>query len=113
MAEQLNMKRNTYRNIEKGNTALISTRLEEIAEILNTSTTGLLLGDFDLEQDFSNRLSDVKTEYRSRYEIKESELENKIELLEKKNAELESRIKELEDRISDKEQIIQFLKSRQ
>lgn len=111
MADRLSMKRNTYRNIEKGGTAILNPHMEEIAAILQTSTLGLILGDFDIGEEYGNTLSDVETRYESRYGDKISCLEAKIEKLEEENRSNLERIRELEDRVSDKEQIISFLKS--
>ena len=44
MARRLDVSRNTYRSIEKGQTNIISRRLDEIAALLNVSVEELVLG---------------------------------------------------------------------
>lgn len=44
MADQLGIKRNTYRQIEKGSSSLISGHLQTIAKILDTTAEELVLG---------------------------------------------------------------------
>ena len=44
MAQRLEMSRNSYRNIEKGSTYVVSRHLKEIADILNITEEELVLG---------------------------------------------------------------------
>ena len=93
MARRLDVSRNTYRSIEKGQTNIISRRLDEIAALLNVSVEELVLGYKPI--DGTERLNDIRDSYdeslraiRQSYEVRQSELEDKIASLSETNTNL-------------------------
>lgn len=108
MARRLDVSRNTYRSIEKGQTNIISRRLDEIAALLNVSVEELVLGYKPI--DGTERLNDIRDSYdeslraiRQSYEVRQSELEDKIASLSETNTNLREIIKS-------KDEIIALLK---
>ena len=108
MARRLDVSRNTYRSIEKGQTNIISRRLDEIASLLNVSVEELVLGYKPI--DGTERLNDIRDSYdeslreiRQSYEVRQSELEDKIASLSETNTNLREIIKS-------KDEIIALLK---
>lgn len=61
MAQRLEMSRNSYRNIEKGSTYVVSRHLKEIADILNITEEELVLGYKPAEG--AGSLEEVRSHY--------------------------------------------------
>ncbi len=102
MAQALGISTNSYCQIESGKTLLVSTRVFEIANILNLSPEELLLGSTSsIEND--SRIAELEKNYRER--IIQIETETKISIVE-----LEAEIQRLKAALESKESIIGVLK---
>ena len=110
MADKLGIERNTYRNIESGQTVLIHRRLEDIARILGVSLPDILLG-YDPKETMSGIMREDEVAYGERQkEILGLKSEN--ESLKKKIFSLELMQEQLLGRVRDKDELIIFLKEK-
>ena len=95
MAGFLKIDRTTYRNIETGDTKMLSPHLAPIAEILQTSVFGLVSGYFTSITNTAGTLDDVSARYQQKIDESRKEFENvqtellkRIKSLEKENESL-------------------------
>ncbi len=108
MARKLGMVRNSYRNIERGSSRLISEHIDEIAAILKTTPEELVLGytpskhDKVLEDEIIKTRGEV-SEMKGKYEEMIAERDRRI-------CYLETMIRDLRVIIESKEEIIDLLK---
>lgn len=108
MARKLGMVRNSYRNIERGPSRLISEHIDEIAAILKTTPEELVLGytpskhDKVLEDEIMKTRGEV-SEMKGKYEEMIAERDRRI-------CYLETMIRDLRVIIESKEEIIDLLK---
>ena len=108
MARKLGMVRNSYRNIERGSSRLISEHIDEIAAILKTTPEELVLGytpskhDKVLEDEIIKTRGEV-SEMKGKYEEMIAERDRRI-------CSLETMIRDLRVIIESKEEIIDLLK---
>jgi len=98
MAHRLGISLTAYRDFEKGGTSIVNGNIMKLADILETTTEELVLG-YRPSKDHAVVLEDVRTEYGSRI----SNLEEKVEYLEKL-------VSSLEETIATKNEIITLLR---
>lgn len=109
MAQRLEMSRNSYRNIEKGSTYVVSRHLKEIADILNITEEELVLGYKPAEG--AGSLEEVRSQYnkisddlRQNYEERIAGLSDQLELQ-------KLMVSDLRELIDSKNEIIRLLKN--
>ena len=109
MAQRLEMSRNSYRNIEKGSTYVVSRHLKEIADILNITEEELVLGYKPAEG--AGSLEEVRSHYRKisddlrqNYEERIAGLSDQLELQ-------KLMVSDLRELIDSKNEIIRLLKN--
>ena len=100
MALKLGLALSSYRDFEKGKTAVMSATLQKVADLLDTSAEELVLGYRPVQMG-GPALEDVQKEYGSR-----------ISILEKKIKDLERLISSHEETIRTKNEIILMLKKK-
>jgi len=98
MADVLGIARNTYRNIEKGDTKLISDTVLKVAGWAGITPEELVLGYSPVEKNV-NRLRDAREQYNSRIKDITDEYEARLERLRYENTLLKDLIKEKDDNI--------------
>ena len=109
MAQRLEMSRNSYRNIEKGSTYVVSRHLKEIADILNITEEELVLGykpagvAGSLEE-VRSHYSKISDELRQNYEERIAGLSDQLELQ-------KLMVSDLRELIESKNEIIRLLKN--
>ena len=102
MARSLNISVNSYCQIETGKTMLVSTRVFEIAKVLNTTPEELIIGIAPNEDNVS-KIEETQRFYKEK--IARIEAENKIAIVE-----LEAEIQRLNSYVETRERIIGVLK---
>ncbi len=102
MASKIGMSTNSYSQIERGKTVLVSKRLFDIAKVLNIAPEELIIG-YVPKEDLTDRIAEIESMYKER--IAKAESENKIV-----RVELEAEIQRLRATIESKESIIGVLK---
>lgn len=105
MAHKLGMSLTAYRDLEKGETAILNNNLKKVAKLLETTSEELVLGYRPTQMQVPC-LEDVKEEYSSRISF----LENRISELENITRLLEETIASKNEIISTKNEIISMLK---
>lgn len=98
MALKLGISLTAYRDLEKGETSIVNSNLNKVADILDTSAEELVLGYSPVQMQGPG-LKDIKEEYGSR-----------VSVLERRIADLEKLVVSLEETISTKNEIIAMLK---
>ena len=98
MAYKMGMSLTAYRDLEKGETSIVNSNLQKIANLLGTTTEELVLGYRPVQMD-GPRLEDIKEEYLG-----------KVSVLEKRITDLEKLVSSLEETIATKNEIITMLK---
>ena len=98
MAHRMGMSLTAYRDLEKGDTAIVNTNLKKVAMLLDTTSEELVLGYRPVQMQGPG-LEDVRNEYCSRISV----LENRV-------VELEKIVLLLEETVSAKNEIISMLK---
>lgn len=109
LANRIGIDRNTYRNLEKGDTRILSPHIEAIAKELGTTTEHLLLGT-DLEEERKLSLNDIDARETELVSIVRNMYSEKISMLEKEVADLKELVEILKSRIYDKDLIISMLR---
>jgi len=102
MASKIGMSTNSYSQIERGKTVLVSNRLSDIAKALNTTPEELLLG-YAPKEDLTDKIAALENFYKEK--IAKAESENKIA-----RVELEAEIQRLRATLESKDSIIGLLK---
>ncbi|OFY39857.1 MAG: hypothetical protein A2X18_02515 [Bacteroidetes bacterium GWF2_40_14] len=102
MASKIGMSTNSYSQIERGKTVLVSNRLSDIAKALNTTPEELLLG-YAPKEDLTDKIAAVESFYKEK--VAKMESENKIA-----RVELEAEIQRLKATLESKDSIIGVLK---
>jgi transcriptional regulator with XRE-family HTH domain len=100
MAHKLGISLTAYRDLEKGNTAVMNGNVMKMADLLETSTEELILG-YMPSQSEGFALEDIRQEYGVR-----------ITSLEKRIMDLEKLLSSQEENIRSKNEIISMLKKR-
>lgn len=109
MAQRLEMSRNSYRNIEKGSTYVVSRHLKEIADILNITEEELVLGYKPEEgagslEEVRSHYSKISDDLRQNYEERIAGLSDQLELQ-------KLMVSDLRELIDSKNEIIRLLKN--
>ena len=109
MAQRLEMSRNSYRNIEKGSTYVVSRHLKEIADILNITEEELVLGYKPAEgagslEEVRSHCSKISDDLRQNYEERIAGLSDQLELQ-------KLMVSDLRELIDSKNEIIRLLKN--
>ena len=109
MAQRLEMSRNSYRNIEKGSTYVVSRHLKEIADILNITEEELVLGYKPPEgagslEEVRSHYSKISDDLRQNYEERIAGLSDQLELQ-------KLMVSDLRELIDSKNEIIRLLKN--
>ncbi len=109
MAEKLGISRTAYRNIEKGDTRLISESLDRIAEVFSLSPEEIVLG-YTPSQESSKKLQEMQQAYSSRYTETIGKYEEEILKLHKEIQTLNNLVEALKDSIKTKDEMIAMLR---
>lgn len=107
VADRLGISTTAYRELERGKTAILSSRFLKLADILDVSVEELILGFIPIRSE-SKAIEDVRAEYGG----KTLSLEARIEELENINKVLENSLRDKEEMLRDKNEIITMLKKR-
>lgn len=115
MADKLGISRTAYRNIESGDTRLISENVSRIADILHIRTEDLVLGySPEPGQKEKNRrpgnVSAQLAEMKRAHEKETEEMSSEIIRLKKDLQYLTRRIEDLEELLKTKDEIISMMK---
>lgn len=116
MADKLGISRTAYRNIEMGETRLISENIEKIAGILEMDTAELVLGYAPYakgrsEEGGGQTLKDIRIiETEKRYREENERMAAEIARLENKVTLLQQHLDTLKELIKTKDQIISMMK---
>ena len=98
MADVLGIARNTYRNIEKGSTKLISDNVMKIAGWAGITPEELVLG-YAPEKKSVNRLKDAREQFNNRIKDLTDDYEARLDRLRYENSLLRDLLKEKDDNI--------------
>ena len=98
MADRMGMSLTAYRDLEKGDTSIVNSNLQKVADLLETTSEELVLGYRPLQMEGPG-VEDVREEYSE-----------KLEALAKRIHDLEKLVNSLEETISTKNEIISMLK---
>lgn len=109
MAEKLGISRTAYRNIENGDTKLISDNLARIAEIFGLSSEEIMLG-YAPSQENSRKLQEMQQTYSTRHSEAIGKYEDEIRRLNKEIDTLNNLVDALKDSIKTKDEMIAMLK---
>lgn len=111
MAEVRGIARNTYRNIEKGPTKLISETVIKFAEWAEVTPEEVVLGYLPVE-DTDSTLKDVREKCNERIRILTEDYESRLEKMREKNNYLSEINKALEDNVRTLKSYIAILEKR-
>lgn len=100
MALGLGMSLSSYRDLEKGETSVLNSNLQKVADLLETTAEELVLGYRPIQMN-GPALEDIRKEYGVR-----------IEVLEKRIADLERLVSSHEETIRTKNEIISMLRKK-
>lgn len=100
VAHRLGMSLTSYRDLERGETAVVNTNLIKVAGLLDTTTEELVLGYRPVQMQ-GPELEDVRQEYSSQ-----------ITTLQKRVEDLERLVSSLEETVSTKNEIISMLRKK-
>ena len=100
MADRMGMSLTAYRDLEKGDTSIVNSNLQKVADLLETTSEELVLGYRPLQMEGPG-VEDVREEYSE-----------KLEALAKRIHDLEKLVNSLEETISTKNEIISMLKKK-
>ena len=98
MADRMGMSLTAYRDLEKGETSIVNSNLQKVADLLETTSEELVLGYRPVQMEGPG-VEDVREEYSE-----------KLEALAKRIHDLEKLVNSLEETISTKNEIISMLK---
>ncbi len=111
MADRLGLSRTAYNNLEQGETKLISSKVEQIAEILNTTSEELVLGYKPFRKD-SGKLKDIHAEFDAAKAEMVRRHTEEISKLQKQVETLSEYVEILKDSNRTKDEIISMLKKK-
>lgn len=109
MAERMGISRIAYRNIEKGDTALISSSVEKIADLLDSSVEELVLGYVPVDAE-RHSLEEMKSDYSRRMMEMERKHQDEIRGMKNYIDSLEEKVRLLGDLVQTKDEINALLK---
>ena len=108
MADRLDICRNTYRNIEKGSTKLISDAIPKIAELCGKSPEEIVLGYIPVKED-GRLLQEERERMQLKMNILQEEYQSEIDRLRTEIEHLKLTVERLQDNIRTKDDIIGLL----
>ena len=108
MADILGIARNTYRNIEKGSTRMISDTVMKVAEWAGVTPEEIVLGYTPVETGGA-KLKDMRERYNYKVKALTDDYELKLETLRKENALLRDLIREKDDNIRNLKSMVALL----
>jgi len=111
MADILGVARNTYRNIEKGSTRLISDTVQKVAEWAGMTPEELVLGYTPSEKG-NQKLTDVRERYNSRIKTLTEDYESQLERLRNENSLLKEIIREKDDNVRTLKSMVALLEKK-
>lgn len=112
VAERAGISRLTYNCIEMGSLSLISDRLAQIAETLDTSVEQLLLGYIPAEMEICMKRQEIKETAEARINGVEEKYKSKVLSLKRTLAEKEEIIVTLGETFALKDELIEMSKAR-
>lgn len=112
VAERAGISRLTYNCIEMGSLSLISDRLAQIAETLDTSVEQLLLGYIPAEMEICMKRQEIKETAEARINGVEEKYKSKVLSLKRTLAEKEEIIVTLGETLALKDELIEMSKAR-
>lgn len=112
MADILGVARNTYRNIEKGKTRLLSDTVIKVAEWAGKTPEEVTLGFYPTEPG-SDSLRDARERYNNQVKNLSDEYEARVESLTKEILLLKDLVKEKDDNIRNLKTIVALLEKKQ
>lgn len=112
VADKLEISRDSYRNIESGNSRIISSHADKIARALGVSIEMLFLGYQPASKDECTRLQEVKDNAYTTSKAIEEDYVLRMQALQKKIEEKDEMIEFLRGRVRDKEELIELYKGR-
>lgn len=112
VAERAGISRLTYNCIEMGSLSLISDRLAQIAETLETSVEQLLLGYIPAEMEICMKRQEIKETVAARINGVEEKYKSKVLSLKRTLAEKEEIIVTLGETLALKDELIEMSKAR-
>lgn len=111
MAEILGIARNTYRNIEKGKTRLLSDTIMKVADWAGMTPEEVTLGYFPTES-ADDRLKDIREDYNNRVKALVDDYEARLDAMMKENFLLKDLVKEKDDNIRNLKSMVALLENR-
>lgn len=111
MADILGIARNTYRNIEKGGTKLISDTVKKVADWAGITPEEVVLGYYPSEKN-SARLRDAREQFNTRVKAVTDDYEMKLDRLRGENDLLKDLIREKDDNIRTLKSMVALLEKR-
>lgn len=109
MAERLGMSRTAYRNLENGETKLISDNVDRIASLLEKTPEELVLGYAPSARD-SMRVNDIQKENARQQKELSEKYESEISRLKDQIKTLRECIEALQETVRTKDEVISMLK---
>ena len=111
MADKLGLSRTAYRNIEMGDTRLISDKGEDIARLLDVTAEELVLG-YKPSENMAMRFNDIEHEFEEERSAIIRQYESEMKRLENTIDTLNSYITALKDTLLTKDEMIAMLKKK-
>lgn len=111
MALILGVARNTYRNIEKGKTKMISDTVMKLAEWSGKTPEEITLGYYPSEPG-STRLKDAREHFNNRIKALTEEYETKVDALTEEIRLLKDLVKEKDDNIRTLKSMVALIENR-
>ena len=108
LADRLDICRNTYRNIEKGSTKLISDAIPKIAELCGKSPEEIVLGYIPVKED-GRLLQEERERMQLKMNVLQEEYQSEIDRLRTEIEHLKLTVELLQDNIRTKDDIIGLL----
>ena len=111
MADKLGLSRTADRNIEMGDTRLISDKVEDIARLLDVTAEELVLG-YKPSENMAMRFNDIEHEFEEERSAIIRQYESEMKRLENTIDTLNSYITALKDTLLTKDEMIAMLKKK-
>lgn len=109
MADRMGISRNAYRNIESGDTKLISEYIVQIAALLDLSTEEIVLG-YIPQKDNGKLIEDIKNSYNQRSTSSEEKHKDELTRLKREIETLKDLVKAQKETIATKNEMISMLR---
>jgi transcriptional regulator with XRE-family HTH domain len=111
MADILGVARNTYRNIEKGGTRLLSETVMKVAAWAGITPEEVALGYAPVETG-STKLKDARERFNYKVKVLTEDYEARLDALRQENALLKDLIKEKDDNIRTLKSLVALLENK-